>query len=85
MLPPDSTYPGNITFSECVGFGAAPAPTGSERAPVAGVTVSGAPSYYLFKKYVDTTAPDTTLENVTGPFPIGIIVTFDFSYNVATP
>ena len=85
LLPPDSTYPGNITFSECVGFGAAPAPTGSERAPVAGVTVSGAPSYYLFKKYVDTTAPDTTLENVTGPFPIGIIVTFDFSYNVATP
>lgn len=84
-LPPDSTHPGNITFSECVGFNAPSVPNGAERAPVAGVTVSAAPSYYLFKKYTDTSAPETTLDNVTGAFPTGIIVTFDFSYNVASP
>ena len=80
-LPPDSTHPGNITFSECLGF------TGltAQDAPVAGVTVSAAPSYYLFKKYADASAPDTNLENTIGNFPTGIILTFDFSYNVAAP
>ena len=53
--------------------------------PVAGVTVSAGPSYYLFKKYLDASAPDTNLENIIGNFPTGIILTFDFSYNVAAP
>lgn len=80
-LPPDPIHPGNITFSECLGF------TGltAQDAPVAGVTVSAAPSYFLFKKYVDTSAPDTNLNDIFGNFPTGIILTFDFSYNVAAP
>jgi len=81
LLPPDSQFPGNITFSECLGF------TGltAADAPVAGVSVTGATNYFLFKKYADASSPDTNLENTIGNFPNGIILTFDFSYNVSPP
>ncbi len=76
--PPSLTKaPGNISISEATGFANNPL-----LVPVAGVSVAGTPSYFSLKTYTAPAADLQLINSIAANWANGIILTFDFSYNI---